>query len=78
LLSRASFTVNATERHYGARVEFVKQLRTRLLATEVMIKLKAGLPGFDFEAANIIAKQVIEAIEDGKLGYAIVVAAKMP
>ena len=79
LLSGAAFTVNAMERHDGAIAEFVNQLRTRLLAAEVMVKLqKLALPGFDVEAAKVIAMHAIEAIKNGKLGYAIVVASKNP
>jgi arsenite methyltransferase len=79
LLSGAAFTVSAMERHDGALAEFVNQLRTRLLAAEVMVKLqKLALPWFDFEAAKTIAIHALEAIKEGKLGYAIVVASKTP
>ena len=67
-----------TEQHNGALVEFVNRIRTRLLATEVMVRLqKLVLPGFDFEAAKSIAKHALEAVRKGNLGYAIIVASKM-
>jgi ubiquinone/menaquinone biosynthesis C-methylase UbiE len=77
LLSGTAFTVSVVEQHDGALAEFVNQIRTRLLAAEVMARLqKLRLPGFDFEVAKVIAKHALAAIKQGKLGYAIVVAAK--
>jgi hypothetical protein len=77
LLSGANLTVGVAERHDAALAEFVNQIRTRLLAAEVMAGLeKLVLPGFDFEAARLIAKHALEAIKDGSLGYAIVAASK--
>ena len=77
LLSGAAFTVSLTERHDGALVELVKQIQTRLLAAEVMVRLqKLSLPGFDLEAVKIIAKHALAAIREGKLGYAFVIASK--
>ena len=77
LLCGAAFTVNVVERHDAALAEFVNEMRTRLLAAEVMARLqKLMLPGFDFEGAKLLAKQALAAIKDGKLGYAILVASK--
>ena len=65
------------EAHNNVLTEFVNQIRTRLLAAEVMVGLqKLMLPQFDFKAAKAIAKDALEAIREGKLGYAIVVATK--
>jgi ubiquinone/menaquinone biosynthesis C-methylase UbiE len=77
LLSNAAFTIGVTERHDGALAEFVNQVRTRFLAAEVMVGLqKLVLPGFDFEAAKIIARHALAAIRQGNLGYAIIAASK--
>jgi len=77
LLSGAGFTVSLTERHDGALVELVRQVQTRLLAAEVMVRLqKLVLPGFDLEGVKILAKHALAAIREGKLGYAFVVASK--
>jgi len=77
LLSNAAFTVSVTERHDGALAEFVNQVRTRLVAAEVMVRLrKLVLPGFDFEAARTIARHALAAIREGNLGYAIIAASK--
>ena len=65
------------ESHNNVLTEFVNRIRTRLLAAEVMVGLqKLILPGFDFEAAKTIAKYALDAIGEGKLGYAIVAATK--
>ena len=37
---------------------------------------KLTLPGFDFEVAKALAKSTLEAIGEGKLGYAIFTATK--
>jgi arsenite methyltransferase len=77
MLSAVKLTVRQTEPHDGVMAEFVKQVRTRLLTAEVMIKLrKLDLPGFDLEAAKAIARQALRAIQEGQLGYAIITASK--
>lgn len=77
LLSDAAFAVSVIEKHDGALAELVSQIRTRLLAAEVITGLqKLVLPGFDLQAAKIMARHALEAIKMGKLGYAIVVASK--
>ena len=78
LLSSAALAICVTEQHNGALVEFVNQIRTQLLAAEVLVGLqKLVLPGFDFAAARSIAKHALEAVRKGNLGYAIIVASKM-
>jgi arsenite methyltransferase len=78
LLSSAAFSVSLTEKHDGALAEFVNQVRIRLLAAEVMVRLqKLVLPGFDFEVAKTIARHALAAIRQGNLGYAIIAASKM-
>jgi arsenite methyltransferase len=77
LLSDAAFVVTATENHDHELADFVGQIRTRLLAAEVMARLqKLRLPGFDFEAAKRLIKHALAAIKAGNLGYAILVASK--
>jgi arsenite methyltransferase len=78
LLASAAFTVSVTEKRDGALAEFVNQVRTRLPAAEVMVRLqKVVLPGFDFEAAKTIARHALAAIRQGNLGYVIIAASKM-
>jgi pyruvate/2-oxoglutarate dehydrogenase complex dihydrolipoamide dehydrogenase (E3) component len=64
LLSGAAFTVTATETHNSALADFVSQIRTRLLAAEVMARLqKLVLPGVDFEAAKSVASMRLQRSE---------------
>lgn len=78
LLSGANLKVRLTEEHNSVLMEFVSQMRTRLLAAEIMVGVqKLDLPGFDFEAAKNIARHTLQAIVEGKLGYAIVTASKL-
>jgi arsenite methyltransferase len=77
LLSAAKLTVLASEQHNDALADFVSLMRTRLLVPEVMVGLQMlVLPGFDFAAAKSVAKSALAAIREGRLGYAIVAAAK--
>jgi arsenite methyltransferase len=77
LLSGAGLEVEMIEEHDSALIEFVNQMRLRLLAADVMVGLKKlALPGFDFEAAREVAKHTLQAIKEGRLGYAIVTALK--
>jgi hypothetical protein len=66
-----------TEEHDSELIGLVNQMRLRLLAADVMVALKKlALPGFDFEAAREVAKHALQAIKEGRLGYAIVTASK--
>lgn len=38
---------------------------------------KLVLPGFDIDAAKIIAKRAMAAISDGELGHGLIVASKL-
>jgi ubiquinone/menaquinone biosynthesis C-methylase UbiE len=77
LLASAGLKTIATEEHNGALVDFVNQIRTRLLVTEVMLGLnKLALPGFDVAMVKDFTRDALTAIRVGKLGYAILTAAK--
>jgi arsenite methyltransferase len=77
-LSAVGLDVHVTEEHDAALAELVNQVRTRLLAAEVLVGLKKlAAPGFDFEDARKIAKHALEAIAQGRLGYAIVTASRV-
>ena len=79
LLSAVNLEVRVAEAHNDVLTDFVNQIRMRLLTAEVMVGLqKLILPGFDFEAAKAVAKHALEAVIEGKLGYAIVAATKPP
>jgi ubiquinone/menaquinone biosynthesis C-methylase UbiE len=77
LLSTSGLKVIVIEKHDAALRDFVEQVRLRLLAADVMVGLKKlALPGFDLEAAKHLVKKALQAITEGRLGYAIVVAWK--
>ena len=77
LLAAAGLEMLATEEHDGALADFVNQIRTRLLVTEVMLGLdKLALPGFDIAMVKEFVQATLAATRAGKLGYAILTAAK--
>jgi SAM-dependent methyltransferase len=76
-LEGAGLHVSDVERHDEALQDVVKEVRGKLLAAEVLTGLgKLDLPGFDFRAANEMARTATRAIQTGLLGYAIIIAAK--
>jgi arsenite methyltransferase len=77
ILSAAGLHVRQTEPHDDALSEFVRAMRSRLLIAEVMVGLhKLTLPGCDLDAAKSLAKHALAAVEEGRLGYVIITAAK--
>ena len=77
LITGAGLSVSIIEDHTDHLTEFVAQIRNRLLAAEVMAKLrKLVLPTINFEAAKYMVVHTLNAINSGKLGYAIVAASK--
>jgi arsenite methyltransferase len=77
LLTTAGLKVSTVEAHDAALRELVDQVRLRLFAADVMAGLKKlALPGFEFESARRFVRQALQAISDGRLGYAIIVASK--
>ena len=76
-LSTSGLKVSVIEEHDAALREFVEQVRLRLLAADIMVGLKKlALPGFDLASAKHLLKKALQAITEGQLGYAIVVASK--
>jgi arsenite methyltransferase len=74
-LEGAGLTVEQTEIHNEALRQTVADVRGKLLAAELLVKLKKiDLPGADFDQAKAIARNAAEAVRDGKLGYALLVA----
>ena len=71
-LEDSGFTVDRVESHDGVLGEMVKSVRTKLLGAELLVKLKKiDLPGTDLDQAKAMVRSAAEAVEDGKLGYAI-------
>ena len=78
LFASAGLRIIATEEHNGALADLVSQIRTRLLVTEVMRGLdKLALPGFDIALVKDFTQHALAAIRAGKLGYAMLTAAKV-
>jgi ubiquinone/menaquinone biosynthesis C-methylase UbiE len=74
-LATAGLTVDQLEAHDEALSQTVADVRAKLLGAELLVKLKKiDLPGADFEQARIIARSAAEAIREGKLGYALLLA----
>jgi ubiquinone/menaquinone biosynthesis C-methylase UbiE len=74
-LLAAGFAVTTVEPHDDALVEMARDIQTRLLSIEVMSKLKKlDLPDVDFEQAKQLARVASNAIRQGLLGYAVIVA----
>jgi ubiquinone/menaquinone biosynthesis C-methylase UbiE len=75
LLESAGFTVTYTETHDEALIEMLDQVRLKLFGAEIMVGLKKiELHGIDFSKAREMALSAHQAIQQGKLGYAIIVA----
>ena len=77
LLTAAGLVILTIEEHNGALLDLVNQMRTRLLVTEVAMRLnKLVLPSFDIATVKDFTRHAINAIRTGKIGYAIITAAK--
>jgi ubiquinone/menaquinone biosynthesis C-methylase UbiE len=78
-LAEAGLAVDGVEPHDEALAAMVREIRTRLLGAEVLVKLKKlDLPGADFEVARALARAAAEAVARGQLGYALIAGAKRP
>jgi SAM-dependent methyltransferase len=76
-LTTAGLNVIGVEVHDSALLAFVDQMRLRLLATDVMVGLKKlALPDVDLDSARRFVKQALQAISNGRLGYAVILASK--
>ncbi|HZD57221.1 MAG TPA: methyltransferase domain-containing protein [Anaerolineales bacterium] len=76
-LKEAGLAIVTAEKHDDAVRELVRDIRTKLLAAEMLVKLKKlDLPGADFEQARGLARSAVEAVRAGKLGYALLVGVK--
>jgi arsenite methyltransferase len=76
-LQGAGLTVELTEPHHEALSQMVQEIRTRLLGTELLMKLKKiDLPAVDFDQAKAVARAAAEAVKMGTFGYAMVLATK--
>ena len=75
LSASAGFAIRATEDHTSALLEMARQIQTRLLGAEIMVGLKKlDLPGIDFTTAKEFLRAALDAIRQGNLGYAAILA----
>ncbi len=77
-LTTAGLAVNLVEHFNDTLAELVHDIRGKLLAAEMLARLKKiELPGsINFEQAKALAKSAAAAIQAGKFGYAIIVATR--
>ncbi len=74
-LRSAGFELEKVELHDEALTEMVQQIRMRLLSAEVLVGLKKlALPNVDFTSAKQMAQNTLSAIQQGELGYAVLIA----
>ena len=74
-LAAAGFDVTLIESHDSALADMARDVQTRLLGVELMVKLrKFDLPGADFDEARKMARAALAAIQQGSLGYSLIVA----
>lgn len=74
-LQAAGFDVTTVEPHNDAIAEMTRDVQGRLLGIELMVKLKKlDLPGADFDQAKHVARAAMRGIQQGLLGYSLIVA----
>jgi hypothetical protein len=55
----------------------VQQIRMKLLSAEILVGLKRlALPGVDLTSAKRMAQSALTAVQQGQLGYAVLIAMK--
>jgi ubiquinone/menaquinone biosynthesis C-methylase UbiE len=76
-LRSAAFELDKVELHDEALTEMVQEIRLKLLSAEVLVGLKKlALPNVDFTSAKQMAQSTLSAIQQGQLGYAVLIALK--
>jgi arsenite methyltransferase len=74
-LVAAGFIVELVESHDSALADMARDVQTRLLGVELMVRLKKlDLPGADFDEARKMARAAQAGIKQGLLGYSLIVA----
>jgi arsenite methyltransferase len=76
-LQRANLTAIRVEDHRHALTQMARQIQGRLLGVEIAVALeKIDFLKVDFSDAKRFAQAAVRAVQDGKLGYAAIVAVK--
>lgn len=72
--ARAGLVIETVEPNDAVLNELIKTVQAKLLGTELLVKLKKlDLPGADFDQAKSLARSAAEAVQEGKLGYALII-----
>ena len=77
ILKTAGFRIVHTEHHDDAIRTMVKQIEARLQLVKMTAPSQAAELGLDFDAAPGILKATRQAIDDGILGYGLIVAERI-
>lgn len=77
-LTEAGLTLQLVEQHDEALAEMVRAIQTKLLGTELLVKLKKiNLPAdLDLTQAKTLARAAAAAIKAQQFGYAVITATK--
>jgi arsenite methyltransferase len=76
-LRETGLTIILSEEHGAALAQLVQDVRTRLLAAEILVKLKqVQLPLGDFDRARALARAAADAVRAGQFGYTLLMATK--
>jgi SAM-dependent methyltransferase len=77
ILEEAGFGIQRVEDHDDALLEMVRQIQSKLLGAEIMTGLKKiNLPGVDFAAGKQFAQATVQALQEGNLGYGVIISRK--
>ncbi len=77
ILALAGFQAVTVEDHRDALVSMVREIQGKLFGAEIAVALKKlHLPGVDFGVAKQFAQTALQATQNGKLGYAVIVSRK--
>jgi arsenite methyltransferase len=77
LLTTAGLQVDRVEKHDDALMRLVAEMRTRLLAGNIITRTQGlNLPDIDFDYAQTTARRAAEAVADETLGYSLLIARK--
>jgi arsenite methyltransferase len=76
-LQGAGLAITLVEEHDDALASLIRDVRARLMAAELLVKLKrVALPIASFDQAKALARASADAVQAGRFGYALLVAAK--
>jgi hypothetical protein len=76
-LTDAGFIHVAAENHDAVLLEMIRSIGSRLFAADILRGLhKIDLEGIDLVPAKRMTKQALVAVNEGRLGYAMMCAAK--